>query len=160
MKVNNELRYDAPPAEVYAMLTDPRFREKACEYSRAIDWVVDVSETPSGIRVEVERTHDVPNLPGFARKFVGDTIRIAQVEAWENDAEAALTLTIPGKPGRLDGASRLASTDGGTVQTIAGNLQVNVPLIGGKLEGVVDGFLRKSFRAEQKVGQRWLAGDR
>ncbi|UYM03425.1 DUF2505 domain-containing protein [Solicola gregarius] len=157
MKVNHELRYDAKPAAVYTMLTDPSFRERVCDRSRAIDWNVDVVETSGGTQVTVERSHAAPNLPGFARKFVGDSIRIAQVETWSNETTATLQLTIPGKPGRLVGTSELTTDGDGTLQTISGTLKVGVPLIGGKLEELVDGFLRKALRAEQRVGADWLA---
>lgn len=159
MKVKHELRYEAPPEAVYAMLTDPSFRERVCDRSRAIEWDVDVVETRGGTQVTVERSHGIPDLPGFARKFVGDSIRLAQQETWTDHTHAAFLLSIPGKPGQLDGSATLTTEGDGTLHTISGDLKVGVPLVGGKLEGLVDGYLRKAFRVEQRVGETWLADD-
>ena len=37
--------------------------------------------------------------------------------------------------------------------------EVSIPLVGGKLEDLVAGLMRDAFRAENKVGLKWLAGE-
>ena len=39
------------------------------------------------------------------------------------------------------------------------DVRVAVPLVGGKLEDLVAGLLKDAFRAENKVGVKWLAGE-
>ena len=49
MKFRHELTYDATPAEVFAMLADPAFREAACAAAGVIsaDVTVEASATAS-----------------------------------------------------------------------------------------------------------------
>jgi len=159
MKFEHTSTYQASTDEVYAMLTDPAFREKVCSYVKAPDFNVEVTAgTP--LVVEVTQEQPVRNVPAFATKVVGDSVVIRQVETWVNATEAELDLTIPGKPGQLQGSINLIESNGVTRYAIDGELKVRVPLIGGKLESVVEELLKAFLVAEAEVGAAWLAGDR
>ena len=75
------------------------------------------------------------------------------------DATTAATLVveIPGKPGDLDGRHHLAADGDGTVETVAGDVKVKVPVIGGKLEGLIGRPAAAALGTEQQVGRAWLA---
>jgi hypothetical protein len=45
------------------------------------------------------------------------------------------------------------------VQQIDLAVKVSIPLVGGKVEDLVAGFLGKAFEAENKVGVKWLRGE-
>jgi len=36
---------------------------------------------------------------------------------------------------------------------------VSIPLVGGKVEDLIAGFVLKAFDAENKVGVKWLRGE-
>jgi hypothetical protein len=38
-------------------------------------------------------------------------------------------------------------------------VKVPIPLVGGKLEDLIAGFITKAFDAENKVGVKWLRGE-
>jgi len=40
------------------------------------------------------------------------------------------------------------------------SVKVNIPLVGGKVEGLIADLLRKALRAEHAVGVEWLADRR
>ncbi len=157
MKFSHDMSYDAPPETVAAMLADRTFREQVCEAMSSLRWDVSVDGEGSGMKVVVDQTQKAVGIPSFAQKFVGDTIQIVQREDWSSTTAATLVIEIPGKPGHLDGTVRLAPDGAGTVETVAGELRVKVPVIGGKLEEMVAGLLRSALRTEQKVGRAWLA---
>jgi hypothetical protein len=102
-----------------------------------------------------QKQHD-RNIPSFAKKIVGDTIHIVQREQWSDDRYATLDVTIPGKPGHVKGTITLAPNGGGTVETVSGEVKVHVPLVGGKLEKLIEGVLESALRNEEKVGRTWL----
>jgi hypothetical protein len=56
------------------------------------------------------------------------------------------------------GTARLAQSGPDAVETIQMEVRVSVPLVGGKLEDLIAGLLKDAFRAENKVGLKWLAG--
>ena len=154
MRFLHTASYDASPAEVYAMLTDQTFREKVCVAARSVHHQVSVE----GTTVTIDQTQQVRQLPAFAAKLVGETITLHQVEHWTSPTSADLELTIPGKPGQLRGDITLRPNGAETTYTIDGELKVGIPLVGGKLEGLVEGLLKTFLTREHRTGQDWLSG--
>jgi hypothetical protein len=159
MKFHHELRYDAGPEEVFAMLGEPHFRERVCDAMRAIRFDVTIESQSEGMSVQVDQAWPAHGFPSFAKKFVGDEIRIVQKESWADSGGADLEVVIPGKPGHLKGEITLAADGDGTVETVSGEIRVHIPVVGGKIESLVGNLLGDAMDTEQKVGQTWLAED-
>ena len=146
--------------EVCAMLADPEFRQAVCAFQAVEDSPVTIEEYDDGsMTVALNRTYGTAQVPSFARKFVGSTIDLVQAEEWESANEATFHVTIPGKPGEMTGTARLEQSDADAIETVSMQVRVGVPLVGGKLEDLVAGLLKDAFRAENKVGIKWLAGE-
>jgi hypothetical protein len=160
MKFSHQMTYDAPPADVQAMLADPAFREKVCAAMNAVRHDVDISGSGAGMKVVVDQTQPADGIPSFAKKIVGEQIQIVQRETWKDASNAELVVEIPGKPGDFQGGIDLAGDDDGTVETVAGDIKVKIPMLGGKLEGLIGDLLKSALKSEQRVGRAWLAGDR
>jgi hypothetical protein len=160
MKFSHQMTYDAAPADVQAMLVDPDFREQACVAMRTVRHQVHITGGGSGTTVVVDQTQPARGIPSFAKKFVGDEIQIVQRESWTNASSATLSVEIPGKPGTFKGRIDLSGDEGRTVETVAGDISVKVPILGGKLEGMIGDLLEKALHSEHRVGRAWLAGDR
>jgi hypothetical protein len=105
----------------------------------------------------VEQVQSATGLPSFARKFVGDEIEIVQDETWTSPTGADLHVSIPGKPGQMAGTIRLRESGGTTTETVDLDIRVAIPLVGGKIEGLVADRLLKALRTEQKVGRDYLS---
>jgi hypothetical protein len=154
----HEMRYDrATPEQVYAMLAEPAFREAVCEYQRYHRHDITITPDGSGMSVTVDQHRPADGVPSFAQKFVGDEINVHQQERWTSPTDARLDVTIPGKPGHMTGTVHLAGDAGGTTETVAVDVKVSIPLIGGKIEGMIADMMVKALRAENKVGRDWLA---
>jgi hypothetical protein len=159
--VTVELRYPGRTVEeVRAMLADPEFRQAVCTYQAVEDSAISIEEYDDGsMTVDMERTYGTTLVPSFARKFVGATIDLVQREEWSTPTTATFDVTIPGKPGEMQGTALLVQTGADAVETVTMNVKVAIPLVGGKLEDLIAGLLRDAFRAENKVGLKWLAGE-
>jgi hypothetical protein len=151
------MTYDAPLKDVYAMLGDPVFREQVCEYQRVLRADVEIDRSGDRMTVIVDQAQPAHGIPSFAKKFVGDEIEIKQREDWNSVDAADLHVTIPGKPGHMEGTIRLEESGGTTTETVDVQIHVNLPLVGGKIEGLVADLLRKALEAEQKVGRDYLS---
>lgn len=156
MRFHHELRYDATPEEVFAMLGEPHFREGVCDAMRAIRFDVTIESQSEGMSVQVDQAWPTHGFPSVAKRFVGDEIRIVQRESWADSSGAALEVAIPGRPGHLKGEITLAADGDGTVETVSGEIKVHIPVVGGKLESLVANLLGDALDSEQKVGRRWL----
>ena len=158
-KLRHEMRYDATPEEVFAMLATVEFREQVCEYQRFPKRTVTITPEGEGMSVTVDQHRPADEVPTFARKLVGDEINIVQEEQWSSQTSARLQVSIPGKPGEMRGSVALRGDADGTTEHVEVEIKVHVPLIGGKIEGFIADMLLRALKAEHKVGRRWLAGE-
>jgi hypothetical protein len=156
-RLTHELTYDAPMAEVAEMLADPSFREEVCEFQRVKRAMVSIDADDNGMEVTIDQVQAAQGIPSFAKKFVGDEINIVQQETWESPTDGKITVTIPGKPGEMTGTAPLAETGGVTTETVEMTVKVNIPLVGGRIEGLIADLLLKALKAENKVGRDYLS---
>jgi hypothetical protein len=159
-RVSHTLTYPGSSIEsVYAMLGDPAFRRAVADYQRVTDFVCTIEPMDSGMDVRLEQAHGTDRIPSFAQRLVGSEIRFVQRETWRSPAGGDIRVTIPGKPGDMVGTTSLSQAGDDVRQQIELAVKVAIPLVGGKLEDLVAGFVGKAFDAEGKVGVRWLRGE-
>lgn len=157
MRFEHTLRYDASPAAVFAMLGEATFREQVCEAQHVTECTATVDGVDDTMSVRVDHKRPSEGIPSFAKKFVGDTIHILQQEEWSSATDATLDVIIPGRPGHLKGTITLRPDGDGTVETVSGELRVNIPLVGGKIEVLIAELLEHALQTEHRVGSAWLA---
>ena len=163
MRLSAEIRYDADPAAVFAMLTDAAFQERKCAATGALDHEVEIDEYDDGsAAIRTSRTMPTDQVPDFVRTFVGQTLTVAQVDDWQPPAadgsrDGTAVVEIKGAPVRLAAAMTLHADGAGTRQTIDGDLKASVPLLGGRIEKAVEPALQAAIRVEQREGRAWLA---
>ena len=158
-RLTHELSYEAPLDLVHAMLADPAFREEVCDYQRVLrrTVVIEGDATAGGMDVTIDQVQAADGIPSFAKKFVGDQINIVQRESWTSVEQAKIHVTIPGKPGEMSGTGRLNDSGGSTLHVVTLDIKVGIPLVGGKIEGLVSDLLLKALKAENKVGRDYLS---
>lgn len=155
--IKHEMPYAATLAQVSAMLADPAFREEVCTYQGVtkVDVTVEVvGETKS---VRIDQWQPTQGMPSFAKKIVGEETNIVQEERWSSPSRGDITVTIPGKPGSMAGTATIVERGDTVVELVELTVKVNIPLVGGKLEGLIADLLLKALKAEHKVGVRYLS---
>ncbi|UMG91777.1 DUF2505 domain-containing protein [Nocardioides sp. TF02-7] len=153
----HELTYDAPVEAVARMLTDREFREEVCRAVQATSYAVTVDRDASATKVRIEMEQPTDGVPSFARKLVGATTTVVQAESWTSPTHADVHVSIPGKPGEMEGTTVLEQRDGRTVEVVDLRISVRIPLVAGKVEDLLAKFLVRALKAENRVGQDWLA---
>lgn len=156
-KFSLDLTYEAPLADVDAMLMDVAFREAVCDAQGAIRKTVTITEEDAGVIVHVDQVQLPEGIPGFARKFVGDEINLVATETWWDSENARVEVVIPGKPGEMTGTLNLSESGGVTTERIEMEIKVGIPLVGGKIESLIADLLRSALKAEGRVGRDYLA---
>ncbi|SEE25948.1 DUF2505 domain-containing protein [Jiangella alba] len=164
MDLNSELRFDADPAAVFAMLTDEAYIEKKTMAANAIRHQASVRRDGDRVTIDLLRVMP-PDVPDFVRRFVGETIDIKQRDTWgpaaaDGSRDGSIELEMSGAPVRATGTMRLAANGATTVLTIKALLKASVPLVGGKIEQAVHQGLMHAVKVEERVGNDWLAGKR
>lgn len=159
-RVSHTLTYPgATVHDVFAMYGDPAYREAVSTYQQVVDFDCRITPNGDGMDVQLEQAHGTDRIPSFAQRLVGHEIRFLQRETWDSPAGADIHVTIPGKPGEMTGRETLTQSGDDVVQQIDLAVKVSIPLVGGKVEDLIAGFLGKAFDAENKVGVKWLRGE-
>jgi hypothetical protein len=158
-RVSHTLDYpDATVHDVFAMFGDPAYRKAVADYQRVVDFDCRISRDGEGMDVRLEQAHSTDRIPGFAQKLVGHEIRFVQQEIWASPWSSDIHVTIPGRPGDMTGTETLTQSGDDVVQRIDLAVKVSMPIVGGKVEDLIAGFIDKAFGAENEVGVKWLAG--
>lgn len=163
MHLTADIRYDAAPDAVFAMLSDPGFQERRCVATGALEHDVSVEEfDDGGVTVTAHRVMPTDQVPDFVRTFVGPTLVVSEIQDWtaaaeDGTREGTLVLEIQGAPVRMTGSLRLVADGKGTVEVIDTDLKASVPLVGGKIERAVEPAILAAIRVEEREGRAWLA---
>jgi len=160
MKFRHELVYDAPPDQVFAMLSDTAFRRRVGAAQEVVSADVDVTEQGGGFRLVSTQVQNTAGLPAIARKIAGDTTEVVVTEEWPGHDGGSIDITAPGKPTSAKGSITLAPHGSGTRELVELEIKVKVPLVGGKLESLMAEQVKEGYLLEHEVGTAWLAGDR
>ena len=160
MDFRHELSYDAPPDQVFEMLADPAFREKVSAAMDVVSADVSLERSGDGFTLVNDQVQRTTGLPSFAKKFAGDTTRAVQREEWSDASGGTLAIETPGKPTSMKGTIALVSSGSGTTEVVELTIKAKVPLIGGKLEGLMAEQVRDGMDTEHAVGVAWLNGER
>jgi uncharacterized protein YndB with AHSA1/START domain len=160
MLLRHEISYDAPLAEVFAMLSDPGFRQASADAMGVLSADVTITANGEGISVLIDQVQPTEGIPGFAKKFAGETTRAVQTEEWGSPAGGTITIETPGKPTSIKGTLSLEESGGRTTETLEAEVKVKVPLIGGKLESLMADLVASGMDKEQAAGVAWLEGRR
>lgn len=153
-RIKQELVYPgADVDQVLQMLLTPGFREAVCDAQKHM---LGREVTVEGSKVTVDQRQDAGNIPSFAKKFVGAELQIVQSEVWDGP-HGDITVTIPGKPGAISGTADVRQDGDRVVETVVLDIEVNIPLVGGKIAKMIAEKLQKTLDVEEATGRRWLA---
>ena len=158
MKVTYSVRYDASVDEVWAMLSDPAFRERATLAQGASS----ATATVDGGRITINFVRPNDDVPPFARKLAGgEQLHATQAEEWADDEySAVLSVRTEGIPAGIDGTRTLTEDGAGTIDAFDGETHSRIPLLGSKVEQLLADKLIEGWNAEHAEGMAWLTGDR
>lgn len=156
MRFRHELRYDAAPDRVFAMLADPAFRQAVCEAMDVISADVDLERHGDGFTLTIDQLQRTDDLPSFARTFAGDSTQAVQRETWVDASGGSLQIEAPGKPTHVSGTITLLPDGAGTTEVVDLEIKVKVPLVGGKLERLMAEKVQAGMDVEHTVGVDYL----
>lgn len=160
--VRSSRTYDASLDAFLAMLRDPAATEaKYAGMGHEQIEIVECRGDDTEIRVESTRVVTV-DLPGFAKKVLQPTNRMHQTDTWTARPDGSWTgsfeVEVHGAPIRLNGTLELVGHGATTEQTVTIDVQVKVPLIGGKIaDWAANNDVRHTLDAEFDHNGRWLA---
>lgn len=160
-KISRVDKYNASADDIWAMLNSREYVDGKYQALGDISTDVVTFDTGDSVALSVERI--VPaDLPDFAKKIMGDTNKIVQTENWTASGDSYvcdLHIEFPGKPLKVTGKLEVKPTGDATSDWhVNMEIKASIPLVGGKLEGVVEKETLASLDKEYAFNQEWLAG--
>jgi hypothetical protein len=140
---------------VFGLLSDESWARHKDDALHDGSQVVRREERPDG-GVTLVLSRELPaGAPGFLERLLPKNGRVLQTDEWRASQNGVRRGTwraeIPGAPARLGGTMRLEPTDGGTRYLVEGEVEVTVPLVGGRAESFIAGMVEKLARKEAEV---------
>lgn len=154
--------YAATVEQVYAAFVDERYWLARLADSGADSVALNSMTVDANGGVDIATTQGIhrQKLPALAAQFHPGDLDVARHEKWHpvqhGRARAEVTGRIVGAPAKLSGDAVLEPTAGGCALRLTATVQVDIPLVGGKIENFIGGQLAELVTAEQRFTSIWL----
>jgi hypothetical protein len=156
----HEHDYEVSPSELFATLSDEKYLLARHERFGGVGTPTS-EQVDDSVVITTVRQLPMDKIPGAVKGLVGDG-KITQVDTWSGIADDAGDLRgtwradLGTSPAIIGGDYRIDPIDGGCRYVCSVNVKVKVPLIGGKIEEQVRGYLDKLITKEQEFLADWL----
>ncbi|GLZ36275.1 hypothetical protein Lesp02_84620 [Lentzea sp. NBRC 105346] len=141
-----------------AMVDESYLRDRLAEIGGNNAELVTYSSGGGKTTYQLKQGVPAEHLPSLVKSVLGGDLVIHRTEAWtEAGHTGTVEVTIHGVPGRLDGTFTLTGNGSGSKLTLQGQVKVSIPLMGGKLEGLVAEQVIELLDKESEFTAEWLA---
>ncbi len=154
--------YPAGVEQVHKAFCTERYWRARLNNFGADDATLDELTVTDDGHVDVITSHVLraEGLPALVSQFHPGDLRIRREEHWQpvRDGQSTGTVggVIIGAPVNLDGSGVLSRAGSGSQLSVALSIEVNVPLVGGKIESFIGGQLVDLLTAEQRFTTVWI----
>jgi Protein of unknown function (DUF2505) len=150
---------------LYATMVDPDYLRARLEQigGPGAD-LLEHAADGKGAHYRMRHGLDAEDLPSVVRRILPGDLMIERSERWTRQDGGRylgdVKVTIPGAPASAAGGMRLRDLpDGGSELNIRADVTVSVPIIGGKIEGIVGEQVQRLLTAETTFTQQWMANN-
>ena len=157
--------YEGSVEQVHKAFSDERYWLARLTESGADAYSLDrlILGEDGGIDIVTTQKLLSNRLPGVVQQFHRGDLAFIREEVWspirDGQAAATIKLTIAGAPANLSGSAILAPANPGTGSRLDFNatVEVNIPLVGGKIENFIGSQLVDLLIAEQRFTTVWIS---
>lgn len=159
---------DHRPAEVFAALVDEGYNRKITKgLGGELIAFERQGELSGPVTLTMVRTVPVSRLPEvvqkFASKFLGDKLRLEQLERWSAPAAdgsrtAQLVYNVTSAKVSANIELQLLATGSGSEVQAAGSVECRIPLVGGRVAQAAEPRVGKVLTRQSREVTAWLQG--
>lgn len=155
--------------ELHYTQSYPASADRVAELMRDEDFLADVAQHGGATRHRVTIDGNTTRLemtlpaPSDVAKVIGASIDLVQTMTWgQPDAtgvrRATFDVSVPRMPVTVKATGELRPQgDSAATATFDGDLKVNIPLVGKKVERQVEPFISQAFAGLERRAAAWLA---
>ncbi|MBB1516038.1 DUF2505 domain-containing protein [Tessaracoccus sp. MC1679] len=148
-------QYAADPSSVVALMRNEEFIADVARHAGALEHNVSIGQESTRLEMKLP-------VPGNLSKFVGQTVSLTQIFRFQppevdGSVRGVVDVEVPGMPITVNAATLLSPEGAGTRGHYTGDLAVRIPLVGKKVEGLIEPFIRDAFAGLERRAAVWLA---
>ncbi|MCC2592797.1 DUF2505 domain-containing protein [Tessaracoccus sp. OS52] len=157
MQLTYHHTYNGTPEQVVALMRNKDFIADVAKHAGATSHEVTVEGTVVTLRMSLP-------VPGEVARFVGKDVNMVQRFEWgspqaDGTSRGNVDVDVKGMPINVAAVAVLKPLGEATAGDYSGDLNVKLPLVGGKVEKMVAPFIEKAFAGIERRAQEWLARD-
>ena len=150
-----------PAEKVFATMTDPEYlRARLRELGGPGSALLEHEASPEAARYRLKQGLSQSDLPPIVGKVMNGDLSIERTESLRRSGPGSyggdVDVRIANAPASATGTMSLADTGDASEFGVHADVTVRVPLIGGKIEEIVAGQVRRLLEAETEFTARWL----
>ncbi|GAB3620526.1 DUF2505 domain-containing protein [Glutamicibacter endophyticus] len=163
MALNASTQIAHPAEQVIATLANRDFAEHLTSLAQGTlsNFTVE-GDLNGAFTLTSVRAMPTDRVPDIARKFVGESINVTQVESWsapdaQGNRSAEVKISVAGVPVNVNGTERLTAAGDSTEFAIDAQVSSSIPFIGGKLASAAEPYLGKALNLQASQVSAWLS---
>ncbi|MDY6054818.1 DUF2505 domain-containing protein [Micrococcus sp.] len=151
-----------PPAAVAETLLSEDFHRSVVEsFGGALESFSAEGTAEGPMTITTVRTAPADRLPDMARKIIGSSLKVEQVERWSAPAAdgsrtGTTTITVPAAKATAEGELRLDAAGEGSEYAVSGELAVKIPLVGSKIAAKAEPMVGKVVDRQARAIASWI----
>ncbi len=153
-----EDRFACSPEKLYELLANNSFDDELMDALSMKKECLETKETANGVNYKIRLTNPDP-MPAIASKFTGDKLAYVETRCW-NKAKCANTWDIApeirGASVEAKGCTEIVADGHGCLRRTTGSIKVGIPLIGRKIEEMVEKSIRETFKKNADFCRKYI----
>ncbi len=144
---------------VMRMFCDRSYFERKYQQTAESYEILECEQTADHFRIKARlKMRSSAPLPGFAKKFVAETMTVVQEDSWDaNTRRGQLSVEIAGAPVSIQADMALVEQGEGAANKMHWTVTCKVPLVGGKLEKLIADDIRQKAPRDLEVSRELVA---
>ncbi|MHA6511934.1 DUF2505 domain-containing protein [Tessaracoccus sp. Z1128] len=148
-------QYAAAPDAVVALMRNEEFIADVARHAGALEHRVTIADDATRLEMKLP-------VPANLAKFVGEAVTLAQVFRFQppsadGSIRGTVEVDVPGMPIDVNAQTALTPQGQGTQGRYSGDLKVRIPLVGKKVESMIEPFIREAFAGLERRAAAWLS---
>lgn len=159
MQISQTMKFDADPTTVYDMLTDTDWLGAVAKRAEAQDHTATSQNDQTVLKLRIPTPDRVPTQ---VQRFIGDSMGLQVTQKWNPANEAGertgtFLVTVDGfSAASASGNIALRKTPIGSEVVYTGDFNINIPIVGKKLESQAAPYVTRVFNYQEAAGKEWL----
>lgn len=148
MRIQISHEFPVSPDVLWDLFDDPEFERRLGEASKVSREILDRKED-GGEEYKLTRCTSQRDYPALMKKALGGAEVVYDQETWLDRETNVLRWKITPHvlKGKIDasGTTKIEVLSSGCRRTISGDIKVNVPIVGGRVEKMIGGSVEESY---------------